>query len=413
MEKQTVQSWSFSCKIGIRGDRLRQVVKRMKKMLVHGQKDMLQIAIVDDQSLYEYYMEKTENAGQLVGSIFKARVVNVLPGMQAAFVDIGLPKNAFLYIDDVLHPHLERQPKEKPQINQLLHPGQELLVQVMKEPLGGKGARVTTHFSLPGRFLVYMPIADYIGVSKKVNTESERSRMRAVGERIRLPGEGVIMRTASEGESLDALQQDVQFLRELWQEIGQRGETASAPTLLHRDADLVHRLVRDLLDGRDRPDLDRRRVGVPEDEGHDETACSSHAAKAPVVRTGDRRRFALSAGSYQRAVERACQRRIRLESGGDLVWDQTEALTVVDVNTGRFVGTSDLEDTVFRTNLEAAEQIARLLRLRDVGGIVIVDFIDMELEAHREQMMQRLERHVRSIGTNARSSGGQGSACWK
>lgn len=377
----------------------------MKKMLVHGQKDMLQIAIIDESSLYEYYMEKTEHAGQLVGSIYKGRVVNVLPGMQAAFVDIGLPKNAFLYIDDVLHPHLERQPKEKPQIGQLLQPGQELLVQVMKEPLGGKGARVTTHFSLPGRYLVYMPIADYIGVSKKVSTEAERSRMRAVGERIRLPGEGVILRTAAEGESLESLQQDVQFLREHWHEIRQRGETASAPTLVHRDADLVHRLVRDLLT----TEIDE--IWIDDGSVYRKTrATMKRLAPAMLPRLrlfepqiGGASLFQLN--HIHEQLQEASQRRYRLKCGGDLVWDQTEALTVVDVNTGRFVGTSDLEDTVFRTNVEAAEQIARLLRLRDVGGIIIVDFIDMEEEQHREQVMHLLERRVRSDRTKCQVVG--------
>ncbi|QHT62058.1 Rne/Rng family ribonuclease [Paenibacillus lycopersici] len=377
----------------------------MKKMLVHGQKDMLQIAIVSDNALYEYYMEKTENAGQLVGSIIKARVINVLPGMQAAFVDIGLPKNAFLYIDDVLHPHLERQPKEKPLIAELLQPGQELLVQVMKEPLGGKGARVTTHFSLPGRFLVYMPIADYIGVSKKVSTEAERSRMRAVGDKIRLPGEGVIMRTAAEGESVESLQQDVQFLREHWQEIRHRGETASAPTLLHRDADLVHRLVRDLLT----TEIDE--IWIDDGSVFRRTkAMMKRLAPAMLPRL---RLFVPQIGGaslfqqerIHEQLQEASQRRFRLKSGGDLVWDQTEALTVIDVNTGSFVGSSDLEDTVFRTNLEAAEQIARLLRLRDAGGIIIVDFIDMEEERHREQVMHLLERLARSDRTKCQVVG--------
>ncbi|MFC4809010.1 Rne/Rng family ribonuclease [Paenibacillus sp. GCM10023250] len=377
----------------------------MKKMLVHGQKDMLQIAIVDDHVLQEYYMEKTEHAGQLVGSIYKARVVNVLPGMQAAFVDIGLPKNAFLYIDDVLHPHLDRQPKEKPQINRLLQPGQELLVQVMKEPLGGKGARVTTHFSLPGRFLVYMPIADYIGVSKKVSTEAERSRMRAIGERIRLSGEGVIMRTAAEGESVESLEGDVRFLRELWQEIRHRGEAASAPMLLHRDADLVHRLVRDLLTA----EIDE--IWIDDGAVFRKTkSMMKRLAPAMLPRLRLFEPVIGGASLFQQAhiheqMQEACQRRYRLKSGGDLVWDATEALTVIDVNTGRFVGTSDLEDTVFRTNLEAAEQIARLLRLRDVGGIIIVDFIDMEQEQHREQVMGLLERSIRSDRTKCQVVG--------
>lgn len=371
----------------------------MKRMLVHGQKDMLQIAMLEDRALYEHYMEKSDNAGQLVGSLYKGRVVNVLPGMQAAFVDIGLAKNAFLYIDDLLHPHAERQPKEKPQIGDLLRPGQELIVQVMKEPFGGKGARVTTHFSLPGRFLVYMPVADYVGVSKKVDAESERSRLRAIGDQVRLQGEGVIMRTAAEGEAEEALRQDVQFLRELWHEIRHRGEAASAPTLLHRDADLVHRLVRDLLT------VEIDEIWIDDGAVYGKTkAMMKRLAPVMLPRL---RLFEPQIGGaslFQQhhvhdQLTEAFQRRVRLKSGGDLVWDTTEALTVVDVNTGSFVGTSDLEDTVFRTNLEAAEQIARLLRVRDAGGIIIVDFIDMEEERHREEVRALLERHLRSDRT--------------
>ncbi|SFS58471.1 Rne/Rng family ribonuclease [Paenibacillus sp. BC26] len=376
----------------------------MRRMLVHKQKDWLQIAVVDNNRLHEFYMEKNEDAGQLVGSVYKGKVINVLPGMQAAFVDIGLTKNAFLYIDDVLHPHLERQSKEKPQINQLLTAGQELIVQVMKEPLGGKGARVTTHYSLPGRFLVYMPAADYIGVSKKVIGEAERLRMRGIGEQIRLPGEGVIMRTAAIGESSDSLQHDVQFLRELWQGIEARGKSSSAPALLHREADLVHRLVRDLLT------VEMDELWIDDRTAYLQTeALMKQMAPAmlPRLRLFEKQG---QAGLFQHyrineQLHEAFERRVRLGCGGDLVWDQTEALTVIDVNTGKFVGTSNLEDTVFRTNLEAAEQIARLLRIRDVGGIIIVDFIDMEKEEHRDEVMQLLERLVRADRTKCQVVG--------
>ncbi|AZN42283.1 Rne/Rng family ribonuclease [Paenibacillus albus] len=377
----------------------------MKRMLVQKQKESLKIAVVDQERLFEFYMEKSESAGQLVGSIYKAKVVNVLPGMQAAFVDIGLTKNAFLYIDELLHPHLEKQSKEKPQINQLLRAGQELTVQVIKEPLGGKGARVTTHFSLPGRFLVYMPIADYVGVSKKVSTDSERQRLRVIGEQIRLAEEGVIMRTAADGESSDSLANDVQFLRELWQQIEESAKTASAPSLLHREADLVHRLVRDLLT----TEMDE--VWIDDRTAYEQTeSIMKQMAQSmlPRLRLFEKQGSASSLFHQYRIHEQlqdAFERRYRLKSGGDLVWDQTEALTVIDVNTGKFVGTSDLEDTVFRTNLEAAEQIARLLRIRDVGGIIIVDFIDMEKEEHREQVMQLLERHVRADRTKCQVVG--------
>ncbi|BBH19259.1 hypothetical protein Back11_06040 [Paenibacillus baekrokdamisoli] len=376
----------------------------MKRMIVHGQKELLQIAVVDEGRLIEFYMEQSENAGQLVGSVFKGRIVNVLPGMQAAFVDIGLAKNAFLYIDDVLHPHLERQPLVKPAIDQLLKVGQEIVVQVMKEPLGSKGARVTTHFSLPGRFLVYMPHADYVGVSKKVNGEHERGRMRIVGESIRQQGEGVIMRTAAEGESNESLKADVKFLRELWQGIEALAVTASSPIELHREADLVHRLVRDLLT----TEMDE--VWIDDQASYQKTeSIMKQMAPSMVARM---RLFEMqgSATLFQQyrideQLHEAFERRIRLHNGGDLVLDQTEALTVIDVNTGKFVGTSDLEDTVFRTNMEAVDQIARLIRLRDIGGIIIIDFIDMELEEHRNQIIQRLELLIRQDRTRCQVVG--------
>ncbi|MCQ6560867.1 Rne/Rng family ribonuclease [Paenibacillus mendelii] len=364
----------------------------MKQMLVHSQSDMLQTAIIQEGRLVEFDMEKTEAAGQLVGSLYKGKVINVLPGMQAAFVDIGLIKNAFLYIDDVLHPHLERQPKEKPLITELLQPGQELIVQVVKEPLGGKGARVTTHYSLPGRYLVYMPEADYVGVSKKVNGEQERGRLRFVGDSIRQEGEGVILRTAAEGESVQSLQGDVDFLRGLWSGIEERARRMTAPAELHREAGLAHRIVRDFLTAEtDEVWIDDRNRFM-----ETETLIRQMApSMLKRLKHYEQREAMFARYRINVQLNEAFDRRTRLDCGGDLVWDTTEALTVIDVNTGKFVGTSDLEDTVFRTNMEAAEQIARLLRLRDVGGIIIVDFIDMELEQHREQILHRLEALVR------------------
>lgn len=365
---------------------------------------MLQTAIIQEGQLIEYDMEKSTVAGQLVGSIYKGRVINVLPGMQAAFVDIGFNKNAFLYIDDVLHPNLECQPKEKPPITQLLKAGQEVVVQIMKEPLGSKGARVTTHYSLPGRFLVYMPHADYVGVSKKVSGEQERGRLRSIGESIRQSGEGVIMRTAADSESYDSLQSDLELLREIWTGIENRAKAGTAPAELHREAGLVHRLVRDLLNAQ----MDEVWIN---DSGRYEEMERLMRGMAPAMLP---RLKLYEAGNSVSLFDRygvneqlhsAFERRIQLSSGGDLIWDQTEALTVVDVNTGRFVGTSDLEDTVFKTNMEAAEQIARLLRLRDVGGIIIIDFIDMEQHAHREQIMARLEQIMREDRTKCQVVG--------
>jgi len=364
----------------------------MKQLVVHAERQMVEAAVLQDGRLVDYDAERTADR-QGAGNIYKGRVVNVLPGMQAAFVDIGQGKNAFLYIDDVLDPHLEKQPVEKPSISQLLQKGQELIVQVTKEPLNGKGARVTTHFTLPGRWLVYMPNADYVGVSKKIASEQERSRLRTAGEELRRPGDGLILRTAAEGESIDALRADLTFLQELWDGIASRAQEAPCPSELHREAGLTTRLVRDYLDA------DTDEIWVDDEAAGEEIA---RLVRKMAPQLADRiKAYAGGSGGLfdhfgvSRQLDKAFARRILLPNGGDLVWDQTEALTVVDVNTGRFTGTSSLEDTVYRTNLEAAEEIARLLRLRDAGGIIIVDFIDMESEAHKMEVLGRLEQLAR------------------
>jgi ribonuclease G len=369
----------------------------MKQMLMHVDGEMLQTAVLENGRLVEFFMERTK-ASSLVGNVYKGRVVNVLPGMQAAFVDVGLSKNAFLYIDELLHPHLEKQPAQKPQIQELIKPGQEILVQVMKEPLGGKGARVTTHFTLPGRWLVYMPNADYVGVSKKIGTEGERTRLRGIGEKLREQEEGIILRTAAGGESEHSLCADVAQLREIWHGIKERSIEAHAPYELHREAGLMRRAVRDTLT------IDMDEIWI-DDEARFEEASALLEEMTPQLRERlkpyqHKKGLSLfDAYLVSEQVTRAFERKILLVSGGYLIWEETEALTVIDVNTGKFTGTSGLEDTVFRTNMEAADEIARLLRVRDVGGIIIIDFIDMEQDEHREHVMQRLTEKCRNDQT--------------
>ena len=364
----------------------------MKEILVHVGRQTIETAVMSNGRLMEYDIEEAAG-GKLAGNLYLGRVENVLPGMQAAFVNIGLARNAFLYIDDVLHPHLERQPKTKPSIANLLRPGQELIVQIVKEPHGGKGARVTTHYALPGRYLVYMPRADYVAVSKKVADERERERLKEAGERIRQGEEGIILRTAAEGEPFERLKSDVEYLRGLWKEIEAKGAESRAPCELHRDAGLMYRLVRDMLDA------GTERVWIDSEDALEEirTLVGSMApAKLDCVSLyASREKGLFELYGVRDQLEQAFGREIRLPSGGSLVWDQTEALTVIDVNTGRYVGTTDLEETVFATNIEAAEEIARLLRLRDTGGIVLIDFIDMEDDAHRAQVAERLETLAR------------------
>jgi ribonuclease G len=373
----------------------------MKQLFIHCSQNVTQSALMEDGRLTEFSVERIEGTS-LIGNLYKGRVVNVLPGMQAAFVDIGLSKNAFLYVDDVLHPHLDKQPKEKPSITELLKPGDELLLQIMKEPLGGKGARVTTHFSIPGRWLVYMPNADYIGISKKIEQEAERSRLKSIVEMMRMDGEGIILRTNADGESREALEEDLGTLRQAWDNALLRSKQVEAPSEIHRSSGLVERIVRDVIT----PDTEQLII--------DDELCLQQA-KVYLRHTAPALEEKVSFYSeaqplfdkfgIKEQLDRAFQSRIWLQSGGYLVWDQTEALTVIDVNTGKFTGSVDLEETVFHTNREAAEEIARLLRLRDVGGIIIVDFIDMESEDHRDQVEQQLEKTIKQDRTKCQVVG--------
>ncbi|MGZ9585126.1 Rne/Rng family ribonuclease [Paenibacillus marinisediminis] len=367
----------------------------MNQIIVHCEEQITQMALLEQGQLIEYAVERAEKT-MLVGSFFKGRVVNVLPGMQAAFVDIGHKKNAFLYVDDCLHPHLEKQPKQKPPISSMLRVGQELIVQVMKEPLGGKGARVTTHYSLPGRYVVYMPKADYVGVSKKIDRESERSRLKQLGDRIRKDEEGIIIRTVAQDVPTEMLEADIEALRKQWVRIMQRSLPAGVPSLLHHDLNMVERLIRDafsrhvdelLID--DERELTHVLSFVRTFDPELSERVRVYHDRVPIFK-----RYGIS-----EQLETAFQRKIWLKSGGYLVWDQTEALTVVDVNTGKYTGTTHLEDTVYLTNMEAAEEIARLIRLRDIGGIIIIDFIDMNTEEHRQHVEERLEATIKKDRT--------------
>lgn len=368
----------------------------MKQMIVHYKQNSTQMALLEKGRLIEYAAERARSQGTL-GSLFKARVVNVVPGMQAAFVDIGQKKNAFLYVDDVLHAHLDKQPSVKPPITELLRPGQELLVQVFKEAVGSKGARVTTHYSLPGRWIVYMPGADYVAVSKKIERESERSRLKGIGEEIRQGEEGLIIRTVSEEESYEALQKDLEQLRKQWHAILDKAEQQAAPCLLHRDLSIVQRFIRDTFT----PEQDELIIDNEgqaqearfflRDMGISETKVRMYGGEEPVFR-----KFGV-----QEQLHRDFARKVWLKGGGYIVIDYTEALTVIDVNTGKYTGGSNLEETVTRTNLEAAAEIARLMRVRDIGGIIIVDFIDMECEENRSEVFAILEAGLQQDRTKS------------
>jgi ribonuclease G len=352
---------------------------------------MTRVALLEDELVVEFDMERPLQRQQ-AGSLYMGRVVNVLPGMQAAFVDIGLEKNAFLYIDDLLPAHLEKQPAVKPNITELVKPGQTVVVQVDKEPSGTKGARVTTHYSLPGRWLVYMPNADYVAVSRKIEEDAEKKRLKALAEELRRDDEGVILRTVSAGQSADALLHDLSLLRERWSAVMAAAKGARAPTLLYRDADLLQRTLRDLV-REDVADIVVDSAAAADRLGELLQPLAAEASPAIRVHNGERPVFDEYGVTEQ--LEKAFRRKVWLPSGGYLIVDQTEALTVVDVNTGKYTGTTALEETVMHINMEAAEAIARLLRVRNIGGIVIVDFIDMERESNRQTVLTRMSEAVR------------------
>jgi ribonuclease G len=359
----------------------------MKRMIVHCGPESTQMALLEDGRLVEYATESSQRRG-LVGSFFKGKVVNVVPGMQAAFVNIGQKKNAFLYIDDLLHPHLERQPQHKPAISSLLKVGQELVVQVVKDSLGNKGARVTTHYSLPGRWLVYMPSAGYVAVSKRIGQEDDRSRLKLIGEELRSEKEGLILRTVAENAEQQAIAEDLVMLRDRWIRIQEMAEDVKAPSLLHHDLDMVQRLMRDIYS----PETDELIIDCPEQVVEMSTFLGTMLpGESPefVVYEGEEGLF--DHYGIRQQLEKDFQRKVWLPGGGYIVWDNTEAMTVIDVNTGKFTGGHTLEETVFQTNMEAAQEIARLVRLRDTGGIIIIDFIDMDREEHQNAVLDMLE----------------------
>ena len=376
--------------------------QRGREVLVSFEDDEPKVAILEDGALVEVDFDRPQGR-RIVGNIYKGRVQNVLPGMQAAFVDVGLDRNAFLFVDDA-HPGSaaevgEDQPEERPRrheasINDLVHSGQEILVQVAKEPLGTKGARVTRGVSLPGRYLVFTPGSDYVGVSRRITDGAERERLRALGQALRVPGTGLIIRTAALGASAPDLEADWRLLAAAWEEIGARAREMKAPALVHRDLDVVQRLVRDQLNGEVRRIVVDREAGLERMRNLLSMAAPALVPLLSMARQSEIRQGLFSARGVEAEIERAMGRKIGLPSGGYLIIDQTEALVAIDVNTGRYVGDADtgnLADTFLTTNLEAAAEIARQIRLRDVGGIIVADFIDMESAEHQQRVVEALE----------------------
>ncbi len=365
-----------------------------EEILINCTPQETRVALVENGVLQEVAVERTRRRG-LVGNIYKGRVQRVLPGMQAAFIDMGLERTAFLHASDIVRPALaegengERPPV--PDIQQLLHDGQEIVVQVVKDPIGTKGARLTTQITMASRNLVLLPDNPTVGISMRIEDEAERARLRQLAQAFADEDGcgGYIIRTAAEQMTQDALQSDRLFLKKLWLAVSENAGPAKPGTCLHEDLPLAMRTLRDLVT----PDVERIRVDSRENYQKVLAFCEEFfpaMAERVEYYPGERPLFDLY--GVEEEMQRALSRKVDLKSGGYLIIDQTEAMTTVDVNTGGYVGRRNLEETIFKTNLEAAQAIARQVRLRNLGGIIIIDFIDMHDEEHKRQVLRALEK---------------------
>ena len=366
-----------------------------EEILVNITPQETRVAIVENGALQEVWIERQGSRG-IVGNIYKGRVNRVLPGMEAAFVDIGLEKAGFLHVSDVNADHAngdENESSQRPVIGDLLHEGETLLVQVVKDPLGTKGARLTTSISVPSRYLVYMPNSAMIGISVKIEDEDERERLRALlAEYLNEHRNGgCIVRTAAEGVEDEELHRDINFLFKLWDSLVEFAKKIKPGSLVHEDLPLSIRTLRDMV-GKETSmvKVDSRETYLKMTE-----FAQRYIPDLPAQiehYPGERPLFGLH--NIDDEIERALARQVSLKSGGYLIIDQTEAMTTIDINTGAYVGHQNLEETIFKTNMEASLAIARQLRLRNLGGIIIIDYIDMEREEHKRQVLNALEKYL-------------------
>jgi ribonuclease G len=404
----------------------------LKELLVSASDRETRIAVLEEGLVAEVQIERRKQRGT-VGNIYKGRVTRVLPGMQSAFVDVGLEKDAFLYVADVgeevddfdafgsgaaaeaisavaLSNAAEPPPPSPapegasavpdeslpkpvlPSIDELLREGQELVVQVTKDQIAHKGVRVTTHVTLPGRTLVYMPTIDHIGVSRRIENEEERTRLKDILTGLKKGPGGFIVRTAGEGRAAEEFAADRRYLTKLWDQIRKKGERSGAPSLLHRDLDLTLRAARDVFGS------DFATLWVDDDEEYQRVVEFLDQVQPSLVSKVKLYRKStplFEEYGVESEIENALKSKVWLKSGGYIVINQTEALVAIDVNTGKFVGKKRLEETVVKTNLEAVQEIVRQIRLRDLGGLLVVDFIDMEEEGHRQELFEVLETELR------------------
>lgn len=368
------------------------------------------IALMEDGQLAEFLIERKEEMG-VAGNIYKGKVARVLPGMQAAFIDIGMEKAGFLHASDFsAEPEdvqlisssgddveFEETPKPLPPSRRLplekqITRGEEILVQVAKDPLGTKGARVTSHVSLPGRYMVFMPGTKHIGISRRIESEEERKRLKEIAQTLKTEDGGFILRTACEGRSKREIQRDLAFLGKLWRGIHKKAALAPAPSLIHQDLDLITRTIRDFFSA----DTERVVVDSPKDHRRisDFVRHFMPRLKSQIVLHTEKTPLFEQQGIEEK-VAKALERKVWLRSGGYIIIERTEALTAVDVNTGRFVGKRNQEETILKTNMEATQEVVRQLRLRNVGGIIIIDFIDMEKEGNRKKVYEALKEALK------------------
>ena len=388
-----------------------------KQIVINITEHETRVALLEDGNIAELFIER-EDTSDIAGNIYKGRVQRVLPGMQAAFVDIGLTQAAFIYVDDVIgnsyndieklfvdqddnkehvadinstdpiRPYAHRNGN----IEELLIEGQEIMVHVAKSPMGTKGARATTHVSLPGRFLVLMPTNDHIGVSRRIEDETERSRLKQMVQSLREDRFGYITRTAAEGVQKEKLAYEMDFLKNLWGNIQKKYENASAPTLIHKELSVSLRAVRDLLIH------EAEKLIIDSPEGYESVLGLLDTFMPSLkgsVELYDGAEPIFGAFNIEGDISRALKRKVWLKSGSYIVIEQTEALVAIDVNTGRFVGKHNLEETILKTNLEAVKEIAYQIRLRDLGGIIIIDFIDMEKRSNQEKVCSALKEALK------------------
>ncbi|MEO6461518.1 MAG: Rne/Rng family ribonuclease [Candidatus Eisenbacteria bacterium] len=378
-----------------------------KRIVINADPHETRIAILEENELVELLVERGEKRSH-VGDIYKGRVNAVLPGMQAAFVEIGLTKTAFLHASDLAENLADfedidsedeapgrsgrRNRRPVPKIEDCLKKGQEILVQVTKESIGTKGPRVTQQVSLPGRFTVFMPGVDHSGVSRRIEDRGERSRLKGLVAEHRPKGAGLIVRTAGEGKGEREFGNDVKYLVKLWEKVEKRTKTSRAPSLIHRELELTTGLIRDLFTE------DVEELIIDSKDAHRDILNYLRSISPELrerVKLYKGRQPILDAYDIEAQIEKAFERKVWLKKGGYLVIDQTEALVSIDVNTGRFTGKKNQEDTIFKTNIEAAREAARQLRLRDMGGIIVIDFIDMEIEANKKAVIDELRHHLK------------------